>query len=47
MAVRGRSRDEILAAFRARSGNDAATEFRTALDQVHRIARLRIEAMAP
>jgi len=42
IAVAGLSRAEILAAFEARIRNDVATEFRTALDQVHKIARLRI-----
>lgn len=41
-AVKGKSRGEILAAFETRVNNDAATEFRTALDQVHRIAYLRL-----
>ncbi|MFQ5437717.1 MAG: 2-oxo-4-hydroxy-4-carboxy-5-ureidoimidazoline decarboxylase [Paracoccaceae bacterium] len=42
VAVRGMSRTDILAQFRARVENDVATEFRAALDQVHRIARLRL-----
>jgi 2-oxo-4-hydroxy-4-carboxy--5-ureidoimidazoline (OHCU) decarboxylase len=42
MAVKGKSRAEILAAFEQRLHNDPATEFRTALDQVHRIAYLRL-----
>jgi len=42
MAVKGRSRAEILAAFERRVGNDAAVEFRTALDEVHKIALLRL-----
>jgi len=42
LAVKGISRSEILAAFEARVINDAKTEFRTALDQVHRIAYLRL-----
>ena len=46
IAVRGLSRADILAAFERRVGNDRASELRTALDQVHRIARLRLEAMA-
>ena len=45
LAVRGRNRSEILAAFRDRVGNDAETEFREALDQVHQIARLRLELL--
>jgi len=46
IAVRSLSRADILAAFEQRVGNDRETEFRTALDQVHRIARLRIESIA-
>jgi OHCU decarboxylase len=42
MAVRGRSRSEILAAFERRIKNEAAAEFRTALDEVHKIALLRL-----
>lgn len=42
LAVKGKSRSEILVAFEQRVLNDQATEFRTALDQVHRIAYLRL-----
>jgi 2-oxo-4-hydroxy-4-carboxy-5-ureidoimidazoline decarboxylase len=45
MAVRGRDRQEILAAFEARLGNDVGTEFDTAIAEVHKIARLRFEAL--
>lgn len=45
MAVRGRSRAEILDAFAARLENDRNTEFETALVEIHRIARLRLEAL--
>ncbi len=45
MAVRGSSRAEILAAFAARLENDATTEFETALAEIHKIARLRLQAM--
>lgn len=45
IAVRGLSRQDILKAFRSRADNDRETEFATALQQVHRIARLRLEAM--
>lgn len=45
LAVKGRHRVEILDNFRVRVNNDRATEFREALDQVHQIARLRLEAM--
>lgn len=45
VAVRGLSRQDILDAFRSRAGNDREIEFATALQQVHRIARLRLEAM--
>lgn len=46
LAVGGRSRRDILAAFEARLGNDPDTEFGTALQEIDRIARLRLEAMA-
>lgn len=45
MAVRDRSVEEILAAMEQRLGNDYETEFETALVEIHRIARLRLEAM--
>jgi len=46
LAVRGRTRHEILENFSLRVDNDTATEFREALNQVHQIARLRLEALA-
>lgn len=45
VAVRGLSRRDILGTFRDRAGNDRETELAAALQQVHRIARLRLEAM--
>jgi OHCU decarboxylase len=45
-AVRGFSRQQILAEFRRRAGNDADSEFRTALDEIHKIARLRLNDLA-
>ena len=45
MAVRGSSRSEILEAFEARLDNDYELEFETALVEIHKIARLRLEAM--
>jgi OHCU decarboxylase len=45
LAVKGYDRAGILEAFRRRVTNAPATEFREALDQVHRIARLRLQAM--
>jgi OHCU decarboxylase len=42
MAVKGRSRAEILAAFERRIGSDPEAEFRTALDEVHKIALFRL-----
>lgn len=42
IAVKGLSRGDILAAFRARLDNDPQTEFETALEQIHRIAGLRL-----
>lgn len=46
VAVKGLDRAAILGAFRRRVANDRETEFREALDQVHRIARLRLLALA-
>jgi len=43
--VRGYHRDEILECFQRRVGNDVDVEFDEALEQVHRIARLRLEAL--
>ena len=45
MAVRGSSRTEILEAFSDRLRNDYDVEFETALAEIHKIARLRLEAM--
>ena len=45
IAVRGLARADILAAFERRIGNSPAEEFRTALEQVHKIARLRLVAL--
>lgn len=46
LAVRGHDRNSILAAFRRRTQNARDAEFREALGQVHRIARLRLLALA-
>ncbi|WP_254538356.1 2-oxo-4-hydroxy-4-carboxy-5-ureidoimidazoline decarboxylase [Halomarina litorea] len=43
MAVEGASPDEIQAAMEARVDNDQSTEFRTALEEVEEIARLRLD----
>ena len=45
MAVRDSGRGEILEAFGERLGNDYDLEFETALVEIHKIARLRLEAM--
>jgi 2-oxo-4-hydroxy-4-carboxy-5-ureidoimidazoline decarboxylase len=45
MAVRGRNRSEILEAFAARLENDYDLEFETALTEIHKIARLRLDAI--
>ena len=45
MAVRGSNRADILEAFTARLQNDYDAEFETALTEIHKIARLRINAM--
>lgn len=45
-AVRGRHRTQILENFRARAENDPEPEFAEAIEQVRRIALMRLEAMA-
>jgi 2-oxo-4-hydroxy-4-carboxy-5-ureidoimidazoline decarboxylase len=45
IAVKGLSRQDILVAFRARINNGAEKEFHTALEQIHKIARFRLEAL--
>ncbi len=47
IAVRGRSKDDILAAFETRIGNDRDSELETACRQVERIALLRLKDMLP
>ena len=46
LAVGGRNRHEILAAFEARIENDRDTEFRTALAEIDKIAQLRLARLA-
>lgn len=43
LAVKGATKDMILAAFETRVGNDAEAEFETALAEIARIFRFRIE----
>jgi OHCU decarboxylase len=45
MAVRGHDRASILDAFASRLENDYELEFETALVEIHKIARLRLDAM--
>ena len=45
LAVRDRTRVEILENFKKRVAYDMGTEFREALNQVHQIAKLRLEAL--
>ncbi len=47
MAVKGKSKDEILAAFEQRIGHERADEFETACTQVERIALLRLKDLLP
>jgi OHCU decarboxylase len=47
IAVRGLTRDDILAAFETRLANDRDTEFAAACAQVERIALLRLRDMLP
>jgi OHCU decarboxylase len=42
MAVKGKRKDEIIAAFERRLNNDAGAEFATALEQVQEIAAMRL-----
>jgi OHCU decarboxylase len=44
MAVRDSSRAQILASFERRLANAPGVEFETALAEIHKIARLRLEA---
>jgi OHCU decarboxylase len=44
-AVKGFHRTDILAAFERRVKNDIEAEFNEAINQVHRIAKLRLEAL--
>jgi 2-oxo-4-hydroxy-4-carboxy-5-ureidoimidazoline decarboxylase len=44
IAVRGRSRQEILAALAERTGNTREAEFARCLEEIGKIARLRLEA---
>lgn len=45
IAVRGKRRSDILAAFEQRVRNDKDEEMATAIREIHKIARLRLEAM--
>jgi OHCU decarboxylase len=47
IAVKGLTKDDILAAFETRIDNTAAAEFETAKTQVERIALLRLTALLP
>ena len=47
IAVRGLTKEQILATFKTRIANDRATEFETASRQVERIALLRLRDMLP
>ncbi len=46
MAVKGSNRHLILAAFKQRLTNDYNSEFDRAINEIHKIARLRLEAIA-
>jgi urate oxidase len=45
LAVKGRQKSEILAAFEARLGHTSEQEFSTALDEIDRIALLRLKEL--
>lgn len=46
MAVKGSNRHAILAAFAARIGNDYQEEFDTAISEIHKIARFRLDEIS-
>lgn len=47
IAVKGLTKDDILAAFETRIANSRDEEFDTACQQVEKIARLRLESLLP
>jgi 2-oxo-4-hydroxy-4-carboxy--5-ureidoimidazoline (OHCU) decarboxylase len=47
MAVKGRGKEEILGTFERRLEHDQTTEFATALEQIERIALLRLVDLMP
>ena len=47
MAVKGRSKEDILAAFEERLGNEPEAELQAALEQIGRIALLRLRDRLP
>ena len=47
MAVKDKSKDDVLAGFRGRLHNDADAEIRTALAEIDRIAALRLKDVLP
>ena len=47
MAVKAKSKADILAAFRRRLANDAEAETTTALAEIDRIAALRLQDILP
>jgi OHCU decarboxylase len=47
LAVKGRTKEEVIAAMRNRLGADAEAEFETALGEIERIAQLRIKDRLP
>ena len=46
IAVKGLTRQDILVAFRARIHNERQAEFEMALEQIHKIALLRLQSLA-
>ena len=46
IAVRGLTRSEILISFNCRLDNDSKKEFSTAMEEVHKIAKLRLEELS-
>jgi len=47
LAVKGRTKDDVISAMRERLGADVDAEFETALDEIEKIARLRLQDRLP
>lgn len=45
LAVKGRNKSQILEIFESRTNNNPEEEFETAMQEIHKIARLRLDAL--